>query len=144
MTFCSGYTRVTRALVNAMNALGKTRLVLMHSLFTEPDSRDKAPSFWIRNILLPMIKPVLNDMHEAEKYLKTAEEARNIDWTTVLPGGLKNNPLTDREILGVEGQYSQVDGADTSIHRADVARFMIKVAEDKLYKKNCVAIGIKV
>lgn len=41
-----------------------------------------------------MIKPVLDNMDEAEKYLKEDEEAKDIEWTTVLPPGLDNKPVT--------------------------------------------------
>ena len=90
-----------------------------------------------------MIRPVLNNMNEAELYLKCSPEARSIDWTTVLPGGLKTGNHTDREILHREGSYVTVPETDQQIPRADVARFIIKVAEERMCMRNCVAIGIK-
>ena len=41
-----------------------------------------------------MITPVLDNMNEVENLLKEDQEAKDIDWTTVLPAGLTNEPAT--------------------------------------------------
>ena len=94
---------------------------------------------------VPLIREYLQNMHEAELFLKEADEAKDVQWTTVLPGGLKNGSvtsenerksscwsntvlLTDKEIHHLEGEYI-LKGKSERINRADVARFILDVAE---------------
>ena len=141
-----GYSEIAKVLVKSMNNLGKTRLILMHGVLTDPNSRDEpkgVTGFLVRKISVPMIKSLLDNMHEAEEYLRRSEEARSIVWTTVLPVGLKNGSVTRKHILAEEGKHSAPNGTRLMIARADVARYLVKVAEENLHTKNCVAIGIK-
>lgn len=48
-------------------------------------------SYFIRFMLLPMIRSVLNNMYEMENFLKQTDD---INWTVVRPPGLKNMPTT--------------------------------------------------
>ncbi len=134
----TGYSEATKAIVKAMNAHEKKRLILMHSMFTEESSRNQASGFFIRWVLLPMIKPALVDMDAAEKFLQSDDSAKNIEWTTICPPGLKNEPVTEKEFKAEEDVYYIENAA--SISRADVARYIIKTAEEDLHKKKAVSI----
>ena len=57
----------------------------------------------IRFLLLPMIRSVLTNMHEMEKFLLNVED---INWTVVRPPGLKNLPASgsSRQAAASRGQ----------------------------------------
>lgn len=48
-------------------------------------------SFFVRFMLLPLIRSVLSNMYEMEKLLEKTED---INWTVVRPPGLQNTPVT--------------------------------------------------
>lgn len=77
-------------------------------------------------------------MNETEKYLKSETE---IDWTTVLPPGLGPTDETDLEIVTKEGDY-MIPECKTKMNRGDVARFLLRVAEDNSFIRTNVAIGV--
>ena len=52
--------------------------------------------FLIRWFLLPMIKPVLDNMRETELWLESECDKR-INWTVVRPAGLTNNLLSEKD-----------------------------------------------
>ena len=78
-----------------MSSTTTTRLVLCHSWYTEQESRGQA-MFLIRWFLLPMIRPVLDNMRETELWLES-ECDKKINWTVVRPAGLTNSALSDKE-----------------------------------------------
>lgn len=126
-----------------MNAAGKSRLILMHGVLTEAKSRESpkgAYGFFVKKVTIKMIKSLLDNMQEAED---CAKANKDIVWTTVLPVGLKNGSMSDKKIVAVEGSYKIPTKTKMMIRRADVARYILKVAENDLHKCNCVAIGIK-
>ena len=74
------------------------RLILMHSWFSKPETRQQAP-FLLKYTLLPYISCLLDDMSIAEQYLLNSEtnsEVQDIDFTVVLPGGLTKKPVTGK------------------------------------------------
>ena len=74
------------------------RLILMHSWFSKPETRQHAP-FLLKYTLLPYISCLLDDMNVAEQYLLDSEtnpEVQDIDFTVVLPGGLTKKPVTGK------------------------------------------------
>ena len=132
-----GYLEATQAIVSAM--IPSSRLVMCHSWYTEEESRGQA-MFLIRWILIPMIRPVLDNMRETELWLEKECE-KDVNWTVVRPAGLTNNPRTDSEIK-VEMDKFDVSAGAGRIARADVARFMLSsISEEKYYKKG-VAIAV--
>ena len=78
-----------------MSSSSSSRLVLCHSWYTEQESRGQA-MFLIRWFLIPMIRPVLDNMRETEVWLE-AECDKRINWTVVRPAGLTNSLRTDKE-----------------------------------------------
>ena len=116
-----------------------SRLVICHSWYTEVESRGQA-MFLIRWFLIPMIRPVLDNMRETELWLE-AECDKEINWTVVRPAGLTNNPITQTEIK-VEVDRFDVSGGAGRIARADVARFMLSAISEEKYHKKGVAIAV--
>jgi len=133
----TGYTDATNAMVTAMRSSSVSRLVLCHSWYTEEASRSQA-MFLIRWFLLPMIKPVLDNMREVEVWLE--QEAGDINYTVVRPAGLTNNSVTDKEFSVEEDFY--VPGGSGRIARADVARFMLQSVSEEKYHKKAVSIAV--
>ena len=118
-------------------SFGSHRLILIHSWYTDPKCRSNA-SFMAKWIAIPIIKPVLENMNETEQYLRSETE---IDWTTVLPPGLGPKDVTDKEIVTKDGDY-MISECKTRMNRGDVARFLLRVAEDNSFVKTNVAIGV--
>eukprot|EP00095_Tigriopus_kingsejongensis_P009469 maker-scaffold322_size207131-snap-gene-0.10 protein:Tk09469 transcript:maker-scaffold322_size207131-snap-gene-0.10-mRNA-1 annotation:"flavin reductase -like" len=135
----TGYSAATKAMVEAMKSCGKKRLILMHSWYTKPDTRNNN-GFIVSWIVIPMISPCLNDMFKAEEYLATAE-CTDIDFTVVLPAGLSNNDMSEKQFYAKEDDY-RCEGKGQRIARADVARYLIKSAEEDLHKRKTVAIAV--
>jgi len=94
--------------------------------------------FLIRWFLLPMIKPVLDNMREVEVWLE--QEVDDINYTVVRPAGLTNNPVTDKD-FSVEEDF-HVSGGSGRIARADVARFMLQSVSEEKYHKKAVSIAV--
>ena len=138
-----------------------SRLVLCHSWYTQQESRSQA-MFLIRWFLLPIIKPVLDNMRETELWLESECDKR-INWTVVRPAGLTNSLRTDKEFK-VELDQFHVSLAQLSAHysintiaiiqvssgaggagriaRADVARFMLSCIKEEKYHQKGVAIAV--
>ena len=118
--------------------------------------------FLIRWFLLPIIKPVLDNMRETELWLESECDKR-INWTVVRPAGLTNSLRTDKEFK-VELDQFHVSLAQLSAHysintiaiiqvssgaggagriaRADVARFMLSCITEEKYHQKGVAIAV--
>ncbi|KAJ0039431.1 hypothetical protein NL108_014240, partial [Boleophthalmus pectinirostris] len=86
----TGYTQSMEATVEAMREAKVNRLITMTSWYTEPNSGVESPYF-IRFLLLPMIRSVLTNMFQMEQFL---QKANDIDWTVVRPPGLRNQPAS--------------------------------------------------
>ncbi|OCU00144.1 uncharacterized protein At2g34460, chloroplastic [Xenopus laevis] len=140
----SGYTDSMKAVATAMRQAGVNRMVTMTSWYTGPGSGNNS-SFFVRNLLIPLIRSVLNNMYEMEHYLE--KECSDLNWTVVRPPGLQNNPATDKEIMTSEGFF--VPGDDgypvtNTVARGDVARFMLSVLNDEKWSRKIVAMCCKV
>ncbi|KAF5906631.1 flavin reductase (NADPH)-like, partial [Clarias magur] len=85
-----GYTQSMTAILNAMQEVKVNRLIAMTSWYTDPNSANKA-SYFVRYLLLPIIRSVLSNMYEMEKNL---EKIDDMNWTVVRPPGLQNTPVT--------------------------------------------------
>ncbi|XP_062873528.1 uncharacterized protein LOC134335074 [Trichomycterus rosablanca] len=138
----TGYTQSMTATVNAMREVKVNRLITMTSWYTDTNSATNA-SFFVRYMLLPMIKTVLSDMHEMEAQLAKTED---INWTVVRPPGLKNEPATEKEFLTHEGYFVPDNKGypiGQTIPRGDVARFMLSQLTNNAWFKKAVAIITK-
>ncbi|XP_029685270.1 flavin reductase (NADPH)-like [Takifugu rubripes] len=141
-TGVTGYSLSMRAVVSAMQTAHVSRLVTMTSWYTEPNSGAQS-SLLIRFLLLPLIRSVLNNMHEMEQMLMKTDD---INWTVVRPPGLRNLPSSAQEFLTYEG-YFVPDGSGypkgSSVGRGDVARFMLSLLSSNAWVKKGVAMTTK-
>lgn len=133
----TGYTMSMNAMVNAMREAKVNRLITMTSWYTEPNSGAQSP-FFIRFMLLPIIRSVLNNMFEMEQFLL---KTNDINWTVVRPPGLKNLPASTLEIVTHEGYY--VPDIGSAVARGDVARYMLSLLDSNNWMKKGVAMGTK-
>ncbi|XP_053319081.1 flavin reductase (NADPH)-like [Spea bombifrons] len=139
----SGYTDSMAAIVTAMRQSGVNKMVTMTSWYTGPGSGQNA-SFFVRNLLIPLIRSVLNNMYEMEQYLE--KDCSDINWTVVRPPGLQNNPATEKEILIHEGFFVPDDKGNAvtnTVARGDVARFMLSVLNDAQWTRKIIAMCCK-
>jgi putative NADH-flavin reductase len=128
-------SRGTRAIIQAMNAVGVRRVVAISSsvVSTVPSpGRPNPPKFdpgdgaFIRYLLNPVLKRSLSwiytDLAIMEDFLRDS----GVDWTVVRPARLVEKPLNGgyRTAIG-----QNVRGA--SISRADVAHLMLKVINQR-------------
>ncbi|KAM4807808.1 flavin reductase (NADPH)-like [Rhinophrynus dorsalis] len=139
----SGYTDSMKAIVAAMRQTEVNRMVTMTSWFTGRGSESNA-SFFVRNLLVPLIRSVLTNMNEMEQYLE--KECTDLNWTVVRPPGLQNIPATDKEIMTYEGFFVPNDNGypiTNTVARGDVARFMLSVLNDTQWTRKIVAMCCK-
>ncbi|KAM9446921.1 flavin reductase (NADPH)-like isoform 1-T3 [Clarias gariepinus] len=137
-----GYTQSMTAILNAMQEVKVNQIITMTSWYTEPNSGNKA-SYFVRYLLLPIIRSVLSNMYEMEKLLEKTED---INWTVVRPPGLQNTPVTDKEFLTHEGYYVPDENdcpVGQTVSRSDVARFMLTVLSNNTWIKKAVAFITK-
>ncbi|XP_010875501.1 flavin reductase (NADPH)-like [Esox lucius] len=142
ITGVTGYTLSMRAVVNAMRQAQVNRVITMTSWYTDPTSVTQS-SYFIRFVLLPLIRSVLTNMFEMEHFLK---ETQDVIWTIVRPPGLKNLPATANEFLTHEGYFvpnSSGLPVGNAIGRGDVARFMLSILNSDNWFNKAVAISTK-
>ncbi|XP_028834229.1 uncharacterized protein LOC114789220 isoform X1 [Denticeps clupeoides] len=138
----TGYTQSMKAVIGAMRETKMNRLIAMTSWYTAPGSASNS-SFFIRNLLLPIIQSVLTNMYEMENFLKDTDD---INWTVVRPPGLKNESATAKEILTHEGYFVPDERGSPigqTIARGDVARFMLSLLNSNAWVKKGVAMITK-
>ncbi len=139
----NGYSKVTEATIEALRLTSKSRVVFLHSVLTSPSSRRQNNIYgWhFKLITYPFLfRSIAKDMHEAEMLLRAAED---IDWTTVAPGYLLNDlkTPTSKKIYAEDEKYF-INERSMFIQRADVARFLLDVAEQNSHLKRVVAIAV--
>jgi putative NADH-flavin reductase len=116
-------TRLTRAVLAAMEAEGVRRLVVVSAAPVGPEPADAGlPDRVLRGVVSAVLKDVYADLRQME-----AELARSgTDWTVVRPPRLLDKPVT--------GRYRTVVGGFPArgrvLGRADVAHAMLAVTED--------------
>ncbi|XP_030274269.1 flavin reductase (NADPH)-like [Sparus aurata] len=138
----TGYTMSMNAMISAMRQVRVNRIITMTSWYTDPNSGTKS-SYLIRFLLLPMIRSVLTNMHEMERFLLNVED---INWTVVRPPGLKNLPASAQEFLTHDGYFvpdSSGNPVGSAVARGDVARFMLSLLNSNAWIKGGVAITTK-
>jgi putative NADH-flavin reductase len=138
--------RGTRVLVDAMTAVGARRLVVVSAApigtvpspaRPHPPRHDPGDAFLVKYLAGPLIKRVLRagyaDLAAMEDLLRASE----LDWTAVRPPRLVDKPLT----RAYRTAYGENLRRGMSISRADVAHFMLRVAEDPVAIKQVVGIA---
>jgi len=126
--------RATRAQLAGMRAAGVRRLISVSSLGID-DSAGALP-WWMRTLLVPLfLGPAFRDHERQEAVL---QEADDLDWTIVRPGGLTDGPPTGRYHHGFQRLPS---GASGRIARADVADFILRELAEPAYLRSAVAVS---
>ncbi|CCK28130.1 NAD-dependent epimerase/dehydratase [Streptomyces davaonensis JCM 4913] len=127
-------TRLTRAVLRAMEAEGTRRLLVVSAAPLGPAAPQDGPlDRAMRAMVSAVLKGVYDDLREME-----AELARSaVDWTSVRPPRLQEKPLT--------GMYRTVVGGTPArsrfIGRADVAHAMLAMTEDAGTVKQGVGVA---
>ena len=83
-------------MVTAMRETSCKRLILLHAWHTVKDQRNDYvnDSWFIRWFLIPLIRPLLDNMRESEEFLEA--ECGDLNYTVVSPPGLTNNPKSGK------------------------------------------------
>ena len=118
----------TANIIHAMNELNVKRFICMSSAGILGDDG----GFWFGKIILPLfLKQVFEDKKRQVKLLQES----NLEWVIIRPVGLTQAPKT--------GKYKIYDGVpgSSTIPRADVADFMLKLLTDKKYDGKMPAIS---
>ncbi|XP_062602722.1 flavin reductase (NADPH)-like [Saccostrea cucullata] len=135
-TKCTLYTDSAKSIVGAMRKSGVKRLIAMSAWGSAVT--DGEP-FIIRWILRPLfIGNLLTNLGEMEDYLN--KECPDIDYTSVRPPGLSNQPSTGRTVRAENGRQF-LENSETQISRRDVAKYLLDIINDSSVYKACVAIG---
>ncbi len=144
MTPDKHHLKTCKAIVDAMNKANVKRLVLMLSWFTSKESRKygKRIDFFTHYIGLPIYNHGLNDMNNAEEYLKTSEAAKGIEYTIVSPADLLEGPKTHQELI-VDTENHLIETASHFIRRSDVAGFIIKIIDENIYVRQNATIAVQ-
>ncbi|SEL99847.1 NAD(P)-dependent oxidoreductase [Streptacidiphilus jiangxiensis] len=124
-------TRGTRALIEAMDAVGTKRLVVVSAApigtvaspaRPNPPRYDEGDGFVMRHVLNPMVKRVLRDHYADLATMEDEVRASRLDWTIIRPPQLTDKPLTG----AYRTAYGQNLRGGTKISRADVADLMLR------------------
>jgi putative NADH-flavin reductase len=139
-------SRGTRAIVDAMNARGVRRIIVVSAapLSTIPSpARPDAPrhdpgeGFFMRHLLGPLTKAVLRRHYADLALMEDMLWSSGLEWTIVRPPRLTNRPLTGRYRVA----YGQNLRRGLFVSRADVAHFMLRALEDPASVHQAVGIA---
>jgi putative NADH-flavin reductase len=138
--------RGTRAIVEAMQATGARRLVVVSAAPVgtvpspgrpKPPKHDAGDGFFVRHVLTPMVKAALGQTYTDLAVMEDILRDSGLDWTAVRPPRLTNKRLT--------GTYRSAYGRNVrgglSISRADVAHLMLAVIDQPETIKQTIGIA---
>ena len=118
----------TANIIRAMNELNVKRFICMSSAGILGNDA----GFWFDKIILPLfLKQVFEDKKRQMKLIQESD----LEWVIIRPVGLTQAPKTGKYKI-----YDAKPGSST-IPRADVADFMLKLITDKKYDKKMPAIS---
>ena len=118
----------TAHIIRAMNELNVKRFICMSSAGILGNDA----GFWFGKIIMPLfLKEVFEDKKRQAKLIQESD----LDWVIIRPVGLTQSPKT--------GKYQIYEGnpGSSTIPRADVADFMLKLLTDKKYDGKMPAIS---
>src|SRR5439155_6864024 len=93
----------TRAVVEAMRAAGTRRIVVVSAApistvpspgRPNPPRHDPGEGFFMRNLLSPLIKPILRKHYADLALMEDILRDSSLDWTVMRPPRLTDKPLT--------------------------------------------------
>ena len=118
----------TRNIIRAMNELNVKRFICMSSAGILGDDA----GFWFGKIIMPLfLKQVFEDKKRQAKLIQES----NLEWVILRPVGLTQAPKTGKY------QINEKIPSSSTIPRADVADFMLKLLTDKKYDGKMPAIS---
>lgn len=121
----------TQVILDAMQALGQPRRIVVVSSLGVGESKDQVP--------LPfkmLMKTVLKRPMEDKERQEAAVKASGLAWIIVRPGGLTNGPATGQYKSGLDPKISA-----GQVARADVAAFVLQQLTDDTYLHKAPAIS---
>jgi nucleoside-diphosphate-sugar epimerase len=139
-------SRGTRAIVQAMQATGVRRIVVVSAAPVStvpspgrpvPPRHDPGDGFLMRNLLNPMIKAVLRKPYADLALMEDILRDSGLDWTVVRPPRLTDKPLT----ATYRTAYGRNLLRGLLVSRADVAHLMLRVLEQPETIKQAIGIA---
>ncbi|MBD0419141.1 NAD(P)H-binding protein [Streptomyces sp. TRM S81-3] len=127
-------TRLTRTVLDAMEAEGVRRLVVVSAAPVGPEPEG---SGLVDRAVLALVSALLKDVYADLRAMEAELAGSATDWTVVRPPRLQNKPVTGRyrTVVGgfpVKGRY---------LGRADVAHAMLAMAQDAGAVKQGVGVA---
>jgi putative NADH-flavin reductase len=126
-------TEAMPAILSAMAEHKVRRLIALSALGACEGKAQMSGPFKI--IMATVLKGIYADKNAMEPLIR----ASDFDWTIVRPTNLKNGPRTGEIEVDPTGSI----GILSTIRRADVADFMLKIVSDASYSKRVVTITHK-
>lgn len=138
--------RGTRAVVDAMEAVATSRLVVISAAPVatvasparpDPPRHDPGDRFLVRHVLGPIIKRVFRRAYDDLARMEDVVRASSLDWTILRPPRLTDRPdPTDYRLA-----YGQNVGGGTSVSRPAVAHAMLTVIDDPAALRQTVGVA---
>jgi uncharacterized protein YbjT (DUF2867 family) len=136
----------TRAIVQAMQAAGARRLVVISAAPVgtvpspdrpNPPKHDPGDGFFMRHLLGPVVKAAFRRAYDDLAEMEDAVRDSGLDWTIIRPPRLTGGPLT--------GAYRTESGRNVRrglfISRANVAHLMLRVLDRPETVKDVIGIA---
>jgi putative NADH-flavin reductase len=138
--------RGTRAIVQAMRAVGVKRIVVVSAAplgtvpspgHPNPPRHDPGDGFFMRHLLAPLTKAALRHHYADLARMEDVLRDSSAEWTIVRPPRLTNGPKNRRYRIA----FGQNLRRGLSISRADVADFMLRAVEDPKTIRQVIGIA---
>lgn len=136
----------TRAIVQAMQATGRRRIVVVSAApvgtvpspgRTKPPKHDPGDGFLTRSLLAPIIKAAFRSRYADLALMEDILRDSGLDWTVVRPPRLTNKSLT----AAYRTAYGQNLRRGLVVSRADVAHLMLGVLDQPETIKQTIGIA---
>jgi putative NADH-flavin reductase len=124
----------TRAIVDAMRAVGGRRIVVVSAAPVgtvpspgrpDPPRHDPGDGLLMRHVLVPIVRTVFRAHYEDLARMEDVLRDSGLDWTVVRPPRLTNGPLT----RAYRTAYGRNLPRGLTVSRADVAACMLRAVE---------------
>jgi putative NADH-flavin reductase len=139
-------SRGTRAIVQAMQATGVRRIVVVSAApigtvpspgRPMPPRHDPGDGFLMRHLFSHVAKTLFREHYADLALMEDILRDSGLDWTVVRPPRLTDKPLTGRYRVA----YGQNVRGGWSVSRADVAQLMLRVLEHPETIKQAIGIA---
>ena len=139
-------SRGTRTMLNAMNATGVGRIVVVSAAPVgtvpsagrpTPPKHDPGDGFFMRHLASPLVKMAFRKPYADLAVMEDVLRASDLDWTVIRPPRLTDKPPTGKYRIA----YGQSVRGGLTISRADVAHLMLDVLSRPEAIKQAVGIA---